>query len=228
MKIYPILISLQRFPSQPAAIFSAPIAPRRPKFSSQQCHRRCGDPDLDPSFGIFRLLFDPFFWMVAIHDIIIHGWLLEIYEDGIDFHRIGCVWKCCVPQKNPMVLLIIIPMKNGYFIGNIPYFQTNPIIHIYIYIYTLWLFNIAIENGTSIVDLPIKNGDFPLLCSITRWYIYIYKRTLLNVFQRQNHGLFPFCSCHNVNPRSAVWQWKLMRLQPPKTMTLCPTWELPE
>ena len=25
-----------------------------------------------------------------------------------------------------MVLLIIIPMKNGYFIGNIPYFQTNP------------------------------------------------------------------------------------------------------
>ena len=31
----------------------------------------------------------------------------------------------CVPL-NPMVLLIIIPMKNGYFIGNIPYFQTNP------------------------------------------------------------------------------------------------------
>ena len=25
-----------------------------------------------------------------------------------------------------MVLLIIIPMKNCYFIGNIPYFQTNP------------------------------------------------------------------------------------------------------
>ena len=30
----------------------------------------------------------------------------------------GCVWKCCVPL-NPMVLLIIIPMKNGYFIGKI-------------------------------------------------------------------------------------------------------------
>jgi len=27
---------------------------------------------------------------------------------------------------NPMVLLIIIPELNGYFIGNIPYFQTNP------------------------------------------------------------------------------------------------------
>ena len=26
----------------------------------------------------------------------------------------------------PMVLLIIIPMKNGYFIGNIAYFQTYP------------------------------------------------------------------------------------------------------
>ena len=25
-----------------------------------------------------------------------------------------------------MVLLILIPMKNGHFIGNIPYFQTNP------------------------------------------------------------------------------------------------------
>ena len=30
---------------------------------------------------------------------------------------------------NPMVLLIIIPFLNGYFIGNIPYFQTNPLIY---------------------------------------------------------------------------------------------------
>ena len=27
--------------------------------------------------------------------------------------------------------------------------------------YTLWLFNIAMENGPFIVDLPIKNSDFP-------------------------------------------------------------------
>ena len=38
----------------------------------------------------------------------------------------GCVWKCWEHPNYPMVLLIIIPMKNGYFIGNIPYFQTNP------------------------------------------------------------------------------------------------------
>ena len=39
----------------------------------------------------------------------------------------GCVWKCCVPL-NPMVLLIIIPIKNCYFIGNInPTFSDIPI-----------------------------------------------------------------------------------------------------
>ena len=30
--------------------------------------------------------------------------------------------------------------------------------------YTLWLFNMAMENGPSIDGLPIKNGDFPWLC----------------------------------------------------------------
>ena len=29
---------------------------------------------------------------------------------------------------------------------------------------TLWLFNIAMENGLFIDGLPIKNGDFPWLC----------------------------------------------------------------
>ena len=29
---------------------------------------------------------------------------------------------------------------------------------------TLWLFNIAMENGPFIDDLPIKNGEFPWLC----------------------------------------------------------------
>ena len=33
-----------------------------------------------------------------------------------------------------------------------------------LYIYTLWLFNIAMGNGPFIDGLPIKNGDFPWLC----------------------------------------------------------------
>ena len=40
----------------------------------------------------------------------------------------GFVWKCSVPL-NPMVLLIIIPMKNGYFIGKInPTFSDKPML----------------------------------------------------------------------------------------------------
>ena len=49
----------------------------------------------------------------------------------------GCVWKCCVPL-NPMVLLIIIPFLNGYFIGNIAYFQTNPNGKVYCLICPQW------------------------------------------------------------------------------------------
>jgi hypothetical protein len=30
--------------------------------------------------------------------------------------------------------------------------------------FTLWLFNIAMENGPFIDGLPIKNDDFPWLC----------------------------------------------------------------
>jgi hypothetical protein len=33
-----------------------------------------------------------------------------------------------------------------------------------IFLITLWLFNIAMENGPFIDGLPIKNGDFPWLC----------------------------------------------------------------
>ena len=36
--------------------------------------------------------------------------------------------------------------------------------HDYYSLTTLWLFNIAMENGTFIDGLPIKNGDFPWLC----------------------------------------------------------------
>ena len=33
-----------------------------------------------------------------------------------------------------------------------------------LYIYTLWLFHIAMENGPFIDGLPIKNEAFPWLC----------------------------------------------------------------
>ena len=33
-----------------------------------------------------------------------------------------------------------------------------------IWLFTIWLFNIAMENGPFIDGLPIKNGDFPWLC----------------------------------------------------------------
>ena len=44
---------------------------------------------------------------------------------GINPILMGVLLKMLCKPLNPMVLLIIIPMKNGYFIGNIPYFQTN-------------------------------------------------------------------------------------------------------
>ena len=36
--------------------------------------------------------------------------------------------------------------------------------YVYIYIYTLWLFDKAMENSPSIDGLAIKNDDFPWLC----------------------------------------------------------------
>ena len=54
------------------------------------------------------------------------------------------------------------------------FIRENPS-HIFIYIYTLWLFNVAaIGNGPFIDGLPIKKCDFPWLCCITRGYTYIY------------------------------------------------------
>ena len=51
------------------------------------------------------------------------------------------------------------------FTINIP--PMLPYILLYTHImrtFTLWLFNIAMENGPFIDGLPIKHGDFPWLC----------------------------------------------------------------
>ena len=45
------------------------------------------------------------------------------YDMGYDMGLSENVGKT---PKNPMVLLIIIPTSNGYFIGGIPHFQTYP------------------------------------------------------------------------------------------------------
>ena len=37
--------------------------------------------------------------------------------------------------------------------------------------FILWQTNIAIKKRSLIVDLPIKNGDFPWLCYFTRGYL---------------------------------------------------------
>jgi len=53
--------------------------------------------------------------------------------------------------------------KNGKGHG-VDVFWEKIIRHVCIYIYTLWLFNIAMENGPFIDGLPLTNGDFPWLC----------------------------------------------------------------
>ena len=81
-----------------------------------------------PSFEIFQMSwvlknpsvapFDP----VVTKKILKH--MLKLGDGKVAatylhfFLTYGCVWKCCV-ALNPMVLLIIIPFLNGYFIGNI-------------------------------------------------------------------------------------------------------------
>ena len=53
--------------------------------------------------------------------------LVEEFGSRFPIFSYGCVWKWLVPL-HPMVLLIIIPFLNGYFIGNInPTFSDKPI-----------------------------------------------------------------------------------------------------
>ena len=51
--------------------------------------------------------------------------------------------------------------NGGSFHSYVNVYQRITIITSWCMILTLWQFNIAIENGTFIVYLPIKDGDFP-------------------------------------------------------------------
>ena len=53
-----------------------------------------------------------------------------------------------------------------------------------IYLDTLWLFNIAMENGPFIDCLPIENGDFPwqTVTNIQIVYIYIPQIVMIQTY----------------------------------------------
>ena len=68
-----------------------------------------------------------------------------------------------------MVLLIIIPTKNGYFIGNIPHFQTNPYPQIFAYMFIymfIYIFG-CLKNliPVFLMSLCFKHGTKTWLCS---------------------------------------------------------------
>ena len=96
-------------------------------------------------------------------------WLFNIalgngpFLDGLTIKNGDVPWQTVIYMGvsensvpvNPMVLLIIIPMKNGYFIGNInPTFSDKPISYSHH------------SNGKSTFPMGKStiHGHFPLLC----------------------------------------------------------------
>ena len=49
----------------------------------------------------------------------------SVWKKHASIYTNGFVWKCSVPL-HPMVNCWSLSLLNGYFIGNIPHFQTNP------------------------------------------------------------------------------------------------------
>ena len=71
----------------------------------------------DPQFvSIFRCLVVTSQTILKNDGVKVNGFRMTSHMKWKITH--GCVWKWLVPLK-PMVLLIIIPFLNGYFIGNI-------------------------------------------------------------------------------------------------------------
>ena len=71
----------------------------------------------------------------------------------------------CLLQKNNnatghVTCAILCCFEHGQVVAAIK----KPFTHFIQFWYTIWLFNIAMENGPFIDGLPIKNGDFPWLC----------------------------------------------------------------
>ena len=70
--------------------------------------------------------------------------VLSVGRLGLRSHRL---------LSRPLVGLVELTKM---MVGHVGYTKFN--------IVTLWLFNIAMENGPFIDGLPIINGDFPWLC----------------------------------------------------------------
>ena len=88
-----------------------------------------------------------------------------------------CLKMLCTPKK-PMVLLIIIPMKNGYFIGNIPHFQTAPCALVFgIYAWHQWVTqrNCTLTFQTESRDAPSPPIWQPVLLDF--WTIFQPQKT---------------------------------------------------
>jgi hypothetical protein len=66
-----------------------------------------------------------------------------------------------IPKAQTALLSTALLSKMGCQNFNSAFFFVYPVKNL---AYTIWLFNIAMENGSFIDGLPIKNGDFPWLC----------------------------------------------------------------
>ena len=96
----------------------------------------------------------------------------------------GSVWKCGIPPiiakwctpKKPMVLLIIIPTLDGYFIGGIPHFQTYPdgrlwhpqnnVDIIYDHLSSPHTFQHLLETMVFCCGITLRSGRIHMGCSI--------------------------------------------------------------
>ena len=73
---------------------------------------------------------------------------------------------------NPMVLLIIIPCLNGYFIGNIPYFQTNPLVFYFLFFsltICVWLPLRLMKMGDCELSYGYGEARVVTLCGDLTW-----------------------------------------------------------
>ena len=58
--------------------------------------------------------------------------------------------------------------------------------------FTLWVFNIAIENGPFIDGLPIKNVDFPYVAMLNNHMVIL---NIINL-KKIHHWITAFFLCH--------------------------------